>query len=209
MFMGLEEKTDEQIIAAYLAGENGSLRETVAILYNGNRDRLTASMVRLVRNQSTAEEIVQDAFLRVQKHLDGFDTSKKFYTWLYKIAFNLFITHTRKSKNYFELLLDETILSEDGKKNGKHIYGALMTRFPQPDQIVHRQELGRSIGRAIDGLPEQYREAFVLREMQGFSYEEISTVLGIKLGTIRSRISRARGLLKKTLLQEGIESSNI
>ena len=136
----------------------------------------------------TAQDLVQETFVRVYRHLHRFDQTKKFSTWAYTIAGNLAKNELRnRSRN--PLVLFQTI-----KKNWDADHRPLEweDNTYRPDDLYRKRHLKEMIDRAVEQLPEHHREVFVLREMEGKTYEEISEVTGVNLGTVKSRLNRAR-----------------
>lgn len=140
-----------------------------------------------VRNHADAEDISQETFIRAWRAIGRFDPQYRFYTWLHRIAVNLCISRSRRQKRIrFDPLPD----SEPG---------AEWRELPDPKSGEDDGELRRAIDESLDRLPEDQRAVLVLRAREELSYEEISTTLGIPVGTVMSRLSRARGRLREML----------
>ena len=155
-----------------------------------------AYLRRLCCSNHDAEDLTQQTFLKAWSSLDGFSGRSKFTTWLYKIAFNHSIDAIRKKK-LKTLPLDRPILLREGEV--RHEIRD-ETQSPEGDFIFsEKKEL---IQKTIDALPERYRMAIILRHQEERSYEEISQILKIPLGTVKARIFRAREMLKKKLREE-------
>jgi len=150
-------------------------------------------LYRMVRNKMETEDLVQEAFIKAFNSLASFNDDYAFSTWLYKIAINNCIDHFRKKK-LKTFPIDKPIESKDG---------SIKREFPdvsyQPDQYLLSREKDKLINEAIQNLPPKYRIAIVLRHNEDKSYEEISEIMGIPLGTVKARIFRAREMLKKQL----------
>jgi len=147
----------------------------------------------MIRNREETEDLVQETFIKAFHSLDSYNDQFAFSTWLYKIAFNHCIDSIRKKK-LKTLSLDKPIELKEGKvahqiRDDSH--------GPESDYIY--QEKRKLIQETIESLPERYREAIVLRHREERSYEEISEILQIPLGTVKARIFRAREMLKKKL----------
>lgn len=147
----------------------------------------------MIRNREETEDLVQETFIKAFHSLDSYNDQFAFSTWLYKIAFNHCIDSIRKKK-LKTLSLDKPVLLKEGKvahqiRDDSH--------GPESDYIY--QEKRKLIQETIESLPERYREAIVLRHREERSYEEISEILQIPLGTVKARIFRAREMLKKKL----------
>lgn len=143
---------------------------------------------RLTGNQHDAEDLTQDTFIRVFNALDSYKPGT-FDAWLYRVTSNAFLDMVRKSNKY--KFSDNTGLED--------ISGEDLT----PGQIVDLQEFDPVLQAALVSLKPDFRVPLVLRDVEGLSYDEIATTLGIRLGTVRSRIHRARSLVKDYLLAHG------
>lgn len=139
-----------------------------------------------------AEDIAQESFLRAFKSISKFRAEASPRSWLIAIARNLCADYYRKKKTE-SFSIDAFI--EDG--------GDLSSGAPSPCEILESSERKTLILRAVENLPEEFKETFLLRERYGLSYSEIAKVLGIKEGTVKSRIARARGFIKSELLDSG------
>jgi len=143
-------------------------------------------------NVEDAEEAMQDTFVKAFRHLDQFRKEARFSTWLTRIAVNAAIEKRNTRKNYVPLVEAETApLSpkrfEPWRNNPEELYG--------------KQELHRMVEQAIQSLPAIYREVFVLRDVEGLTAEEASEVLGIKIPALKSRLLRARMLMREILAE--------
>jgi RNA polymerase sigma-70 factor, ECF subfamily len=150
--------------------------------------RLLNFIYRTIGDRERAEDLVQETFVRVYRHLHRFDQSKKFSTWAYTIAGNLAKNELRnRSRN--PLVLFQTI-----KKNWDADHRPLEweDNTYRPDDLYRKRHLKEMVDNAVAQLPEHHRLVFVLREMEGKTYEEISEITGVNLGTVKSRLNRAR-----------------
>jgi RNA polymerase sigma-70 factor (ECF subfamily) len=150
--------------------------------------RLVNFVYRTVGDRERAQDLVQETFVRVYRHIERFDQSKKFSTWIYTIASNLAKNELRnRSRN--PLVLFQTI-----KQNWDADHRPLEwedTQF-KPDDLYRKRFLKEKVEEAVKELPEHHRVVFVLRELEGKTYEEISEITGVNLGTVKSRLNRAR-----------------
>jgi RNA polymerase sigma-70 factor (ECF subfamily) len=142
----------------------------------------------LVGNLSDAEDIAQETFIKVYHSLNTFKAQAKFSSWLYRITMNTAYDLLRRNKHKAAQLDDIDLSGISDKKD--------------PADILSREV----IQDALDKLPYNFRSTLVLREIEGLSYEEISQALNISIGTVESRISRARCMLKKILIKRGIKN---
>ena len=149
-------------------------------------DRVYRLAYRLTGDVHEAEDLTQDVFVRVFRSLDGF-VPGTFEGWLHRITTNLFLDRARRKQRLrFDALTDD--------------FAALLhSGTPTPEQIVLRDRLEADVQRALDSLPPQFRAAVVLCDIEGLSYEEVAETLGVKLGTVRSRIHRGRAMLRESL----------
>lgn len=153
-------------------------------LVNLYKNKLFTMLVRMVGSQEEAEDLLQETFVRVWEHRRSFDDRYCFSTWVYTIAMNLGKNELRKRKKV-------RFLSMFDRENNP-----IEVEDPQAE---HSGGMGVLIDRAIAKLPVRYREAFVLRDLQELSYDEIGEVLRVPVGTVKSRVNRARNLLKDEL----------
>lgn len=148
---------------------------------------------RMLGNRHEAEDIGQETFIRAYINIHSFDDKRKFSTWLYRIATNLTIDRIRKRKpDYY---LDAEIRGTDGL----NMYSQLATDSRLPEEEVQGMELQDYINQEIAGLPPKYRSVINLRYLEEFSLQEISDILDIPLGTVKTRIHRGREALRKKL----------
>ncbi len=180
----LEELTDSQVVQASLEGDSRAFGELVS-RYDS---RLLNFVYRTIGDRERAQDLVQETFVRVYRHLERFDQTKKFSTWIYTIASNLAKNELRnRSRN--PLVLFQTI-----KKNWDADHRPLEWEDTQykPDDLFRKRHLREKVEQAVEQLPEHHRMVFVLRELEGKTYEEIADITGCNLGTVKSRLNRAR-----------------
>ncbi len=180
----LAELQDNELVARFLDGNGLAFPELV----RRYQSRLLNFIYRTIGDRDRAEDLVQETFIRVYRHLHRFDQTKKFSTWIYTIASNLAKNELRnRSRN--PLVLFQTI-----KKNWEADHRPLQWEDPhhRPDDLYRKRHLRAMVEKAVEQLPEHHRVVFVLREMEGKTYEEISEITGVNLGTVKSRLNRAR-----------------
>jgi RNA polymerase sigma-70 factor (ECF subfamily) len=155
--------------------------------------RVSKLVSRFLRNQSDVPDIVQDAFIKAYRALPNFRGESAFYTWLYRIAINTAKNHlvaqSRKNPS-------NSIDAQDAEDYGASEW---LKEFATPEREVLAAELEQTIHKAMGDLPSDLREAITLREIEGLSYEEIATVMDCPVGTVRSRIFRAREAIDSKL----------
>lgn len=175
---------DQLLIERALAGDRSAFGQ-LAIRY---QDRLYASMLGVTGSAEEAEDVVQDALVRAFLKLDSFQQNSQFFTWLYRIAFNVALSRHRRRRSRISIDYSRDTTGMEPVDDGE-----------LPDEPLLRSERVDLVRRALAQLTEQHRAILVLREMEDCSYEAIAEILDISIGTVRSRISRARGQLKLAL----------
>lgn len=177
--------TDTVLVARTVAGDKKAY-ELLVIKYERRIQRLIG---RMVRDVDLVEDIAQETFIRAYRALAQFRGDAQFYTWLYRIAVN-----TAK-KALMELKRDPTV-SENAFKSGDDDETSPLenelTNAETPEAILASKEIAEMVNAAMAALPEDLRQAITLREIEGLSYEEISEMMNCPIGTVRSRIFRAR-----------------
>jgi RNA polymerase sigma-70 factor (ECF subfamily) len=188
-----EADEDRALIARARAGEVGAFRQLV----ERHQRRAFSLALGLVRDENDAREIVQEAFVRVYRSLEGFEGSSTFYTWLYRIVTNLSIDMLRRAgRQTAEFDEERPEVLEGGE-----VDFPWMSRYENSDPAdgVRRGEIAARLQAALDELPSYHRAVIVLREVDGLSYEEIAQALGVSKGTIMSRLFHARQKLQRAL----------
>ena len=175
---------DSGVVSAFLDGESRAFDELV----NRYQNRLLNFVYRTTGDRERAEDLVQEVFVRVYRHIHRFDRSRKFSTWIYTIASNLAKNELRnRSRN--PLVLFQTI-----RRNWEDDDRPLQFEDPgtRPDDLYRKRHLREAVEEAVEKLPPHHRNVFVLRELEGKSYEEIAEITSCNLGTVKSRLNRAR-----------------
>jgi RNA polymerase sigma-70 factor (ECF subfamily) len=178
--------SDEELIGRFQNGDEQAYIELV----NRYRDRLMSFVYRFVNDEVVAEDIVQDTLVKLYTHKDYYRKIAKFSTWLYTIAGNLAKTELRKKKRR-----KVTNLSQMGTDDWEYD----LPGDEDTAEKVHGQFVGEQIHKAIQSLPDHFREVIILRDIQELSYEEVSSIVEVPLGTVKSRINRARLQLQEML----------
>lgn len=174
-----QKQSDYRLMERVKAGDLVAFNQIV----DKYRDRLMNVIFRMVQGTEEAEDIVQETFLRVYQHRDSFDFRHCFSTWLYTIALNLARNELRKRKRF--KFFD--IFDMQGKEGEIAVEMELPSNLPQV------------LEKALESLPEKYKTAFVLRDIQELPYEEVAQIMNIPLGTVKSRVNRARAILRDKL----------
>ncbi len=180
----LSELSDEALVTAHLDGRFGAFQE----LFERYHDRLVYFITRKTGDGDRAQDLVQEAFIRVTRHLHRFDTTKKFSTWVYTIASNLSKNELRNRSRSPLVLFQKLTSNWDGDHRPLQFEDSSML----PDDLYQKRHLQRLVEDTVQTLPEHHRLVFQLRELEGKSYEEIAEITGVNLGTVKSRLHRAR-----------------
>ncbi|MEA2064551.1 MAG: sigma-70 family RNA polymerase sigma factor [Gemmatimonadota bacterium] len=176
-------KTDEELVGLFIEGQERAFNELLG-RYSG---RIINYVYRIIGDRDRAEDLLQDTFVRVYRNIDRFDRSRKFSTWLYTIATNLARNELRNQGRsplmYFQNLFF--------RKDNQQMFEAV-DQAEKPDDLLYRRQLSDLVARAVEKLPERHRLVFTLRENDCKSYEEIAEILDCNIGTVKSRLNRAR-----------------
>jgi len=189
--------TDAAVVERAQAGDRDAFRVLVE-RYQGRVFRLA---LRVMRDEEQARDVSQEAFLKVYRSIDRFEGRSSFYTWLYRLVMNLCLDMKRRDKTSRHVEWNEEVaLDTEGEVSGPAPPAA-------PGISLERAELRESMRKAIDGLPDDARRTFLLREVDGLSYAEIARALEIPKGTVMSRLHYARRRLREALLASGAAGS--
>lgn len=172
------------VVARYLAGDPRAFGEIV----RRYQQRLLNFVLRMIGDRERAEDLVQEAFIRVHRHLHRFDPTKKFSTWIYTIASNLAKNELR-NRSRSPLVFYQSSRSRHDEDTRPLQFEDSHTR---PDDMFTNRHLKELVDHTVAHLTAHHREVFVLRELEGKSYEEIAAVTHCNLGTVKSRLNRAR-----------------
>jgi len=187
-------KEDLSLVAETLAGNQLAFQ----LLVERYQGRMFALVRNYTRSRVEIEDIVQDAFLKAFRRLDSFQRQSSFYTWLCRIAINTALDFQKRSgRNPVQTLEDPELAL--GSEDGAHVRASAAVA-PAPDAGLERAELAAITQEVLAELPEIFRTALVLREFEELPYQEIADVLGISIGTVESRLFRARARFRDKLL---------
>ncbi|MCA9196469.1 MAG: sigma-70 family RNA polymerase sigma factor [Pirellulaceae bacterium] len=184
--------TDHDFIDAAITGDTAAFGQLV-LKY---QDRLFNTLAHVIGCASEAEDVAQEAFVQAFINLKSFQRKSSVYTWLYRIALNNWISRTRRTKKQQSIQHAMEVAGEEP-----------VSANSAPDQPLERRERVELVQQAIAQLEDEQRMVIVLREIEGCDYEQIAEILEIPLGTVRSRLHRARLQLKEKL--KGVFQENI
>ncbi|MCB5194876.1 RNA polymerase sigma factor RpoE [Deefgea salmonis] len=185
-----ERDLDHELV---LRAQNGDQRAFELLVVKYQR-RIVRLLSRMIRDQNEIEDVTQEAFIKAYRALPSFRGESAFYTWLYRIAINT-------AKNYLSTLGRRPILSAEYEdEDGDTVdAAALVPDFHTPETELSNKQIVSTVNEAVDALPDELREAITLREMDGMSYDEIALAMDCPIGTVRSRIFRAREAIANRL----------
>jgi RNA polymerase sigma-70 factor, ECF subfamily len=183
------QRSDEELIAEFQAGKT----DAFTILVGRYKDPLTNYVVRFVGDRDAADDVVQDVFVRVFRKKDAYRPVAKFSTWIYTIAANLSKTELRRRRKHIFFSLSRG--KEDSDRQPLEIPD-LRFAADTPAETESRNLL---IQQALDALNPKFKEILILADIQDLTYEEIAAITGMNIGTVKSRLNRARAKLQKML----------
>lgn len=181
---------DAQIVDKVLNGDVNAF-EFLILKY---QSQIFYTAMNIVKNKEYAEDISQDAFLKAYEKLETLQDKNHFFAWLKRIAVNLALNHYERGKRIVDIESDENDTS----------YFDRITGGESPEDFLIKDELKKYVKMFVDSLPDRLRTVVMLREVEDMSYEEISELLNIPLGTVRSRLFNARQIIKDRLVKQGL-----
>ena len=184
---------DKELVEKARRGDQSAFEQLVL----DNQNRVYSLALRLCGNREEAADLSQEAFVKAWQGLSAFQGESSYATWVYRLTTNVCIDHLRRKKRREEV---EPAVSLDDENSG---WAEPADRASDPQLLLEKSERGRALARGLEQLPDWQRRVLVLRELSGLSYQEISDALDIDLGTVKSRIARARLALRKILLEDG------
>jgi RNA polymerase sigma-70 factor (ECF subfamily) len=185
-----EREIDQQLVERAQRGD----KRAFELLVEKYQRKLARLVSRLVRDPGEAEDVTQEAFIKAYRALPTFRGDSAFYTWLYRIGINT-------AKNYLVAMGRRAPTSTEIEAEDAEGYesGELLRDINTPESLLLSKEIGNTVNAAIEALPEELRSAIQLRELEGMSYEEIAKLMDCPIGTVRSRIFRAREAIAERL----------
>jgi RNA polymerase sigma-70 factor (ECF subfamily) len=187
--VGGEKNVDQALVERVQKGD----KRAFDLLVQKYQSRIQKLIARFVRNPADVQDVAQETFIKAYRALDNFRGDSAFYTWLYRIAINTAKNHLvavgRKSPGY----------SVDVQEVEKFDPSQWLKEYATPEREMLASEIQMTVNSAMESLPPDLREAISLREMEGLSYEDIAQVMDCPIGTVRSRIFRAREAIDEKL----------
>lgn len=181
--------TDQQLVERVQRGD----KKAFDLLVLKYQSRIVNLASRFVRNPSDALDVTQEAFIKAYRAMPNFRGESAFYTWMYRIAVNT-------AKNFLAVQSRRPMEAEQAIEDFEQIDGEnALKEYATPEHMLLRDEIQETVIKAIDGLPDDLRVAITLREVEGLSYEDIAVAMDCPIGTVRSRIFRAREAIDKLL----------
>jgi RNA polymerase sigma-70 factor (ECF subfamily) len=178
-----DREIDQQLVVRAQAGE----KRAFDLLVAKYQRKLSRLLSRFIRDPAEVEDVAQEAFVKAYRALPSFRGDSAFYTWLYRIGINTAKNHLvamgRRAPTTTEFDADEAETFEDGDQ---------LRDINTPESLLMTRQIGDTVNAAMEALPEELRTAIQLREIEGLSYEEIAAIMNCPIGTVRSRIFRAR-----------------
>jgi len=178
-----EREVDQALVERAQRGE----KQAFDLLVTKYQRKLGRLLSRFIRDPAEVEDVAQEAFIKAYRALPSFRGDSAFYTWLYRIgintAKNYLVAQGRRAPTSTGFDSEEAETFEDGDQ---------LRDINTPESLLHSKQIGETVNAAMESLPEELRTAIVLREIEGLSYEEIAKIMDCPIGTVRSRIFRAR-----------------
>lgn len=186
---------DDRLLARKCAdGDN----EAMSLLISKYQDKVYNVILKISQNPNDALELTQDTFVKVIEKIGGFRGGSRLFTWIYRIAVNLTLNYCSRNVKFSPQSLDDET-GDDGI--GKSAMKKYLTddTVKSPDEIAEKRELAELAEQALKSLSDEHRAVLILRDMEDLNYGQIAEILEIELGTVKSRVSRAREALRKNL----------
>lgn len=188
----MDGKTDEELVTMFQSGNAMAFEK----LFDKYKAPIYIFLMRQCGNKDVASDLTQDVFTKLIRKANTFKHESKFSTWIYTIARNTAMDHARKSKHRKHSSLDTSPTSD-----GPALIEKIGDHGPTPERRSNAKELQNALAQAIENLPEDQKEVFILREYHGMPFGDISTVVNAKVGTVKSRMRYALEFLRRELQQ--------
>jgi RNA polymerase sigma-70 factor (ECF subfamily) len=165
--------------------------EQLVILY---QDKVYSLSLKLTGSAQDAEDLAQEAFVRAYRYIASFRGDSDFGTWLHRITVNVWLNQKRKKQTKAAYSLDEPIYSDDGE-----VKREIPDLSQDPESVLLSTQMSEKLHRAVECLPKDQKAVLLLREVEEYSYEEIAGMMACSVGTVKSRLARARDALRRSL----------
>lgn len=195
------ESSDEQLMLDFRTGEARAFE----VLLHRHRTPVFNFILRFTGHPARAEDLLQETWLKVVRRANDYQPKARFTTWLYTIARNLCVDSARKEKYRETESLEAPIGGDEADGAGRSLGEVVADRGPAPDRAAHNARLRPLLERALQSLPAEQREVFILREYSGVAFKEIAAVTGVPENTVKSRMRYALEGLRRTLAELGID----
>lgn len=188
-----------------------ALRDVFVSHAEGSVNRLYSAALRLTRNPSDAEDLVAETVAKAWACLETLQDPERCLPWMMRIMTNTFISEKRsaRSKTVHEAYIEEPDPDETGFSLFERLHQPFLLWWGNPEQQFLDQTVKRDIVAALDALPENFRVVVILSDMEGLTYQEIADALEVPVGTVRSRLARARALLQKSLWEHALDKGYV
>mgnify|MGYP000559476031 CR=1 FL=1 len=174
------DNSDEMLVGRFLQGDT----KAFDMLVIKHQQTIARVVSMYIHDHDTVKDVVQDTFIKAYKGLNNFRRDSQFYTWLYRIAVNTALSNFKTNRHHRNTMDFDEVFKHDAQPD--------LTSPETPEKHALNAELRNAIMKAVERLPLDLRSSLLLREQEGLSYEQIADVVGCRIGTVRSRISRAR-----------------
>lgn len=185
-----DREVDQQLVERVQRGD----KQAFGLLVAKYQRKLARLLSRLIRDPAEVEDVAQETFIKAYRALPSFRGDSAFYTWLYRIgintAKNFLVSQGRRAPTTTDFDSEEAETFEDGDQ---------LRDINTPERLMMTRQIGDTVNAAMEALPEELKTAIVLREIEGLSYDEIATIMDCPIGTVRSRIFRAREAISEKL----------
>ena len=185
-----DREVDQQLVERVQRGD----KQAFGLLVAKYQRKLARLLSRLIRDPAEVEDVAQETFIKAYRALPSFRGDSAFYTWLYRIgintAKNFLVSQGRRAPTTTDFDSEEAETFEDGDQ---------LRDINTPERLMMTRQIGDTVNSAMEALPEELKTAIVLREIEGLSYDEIATIMDCPIGTVRSRIFRAREAISEKL----------
>lgn len=183
---------EKELIRRAKNGEKSAFEEIIGLY----EKKVFSTIYYMVKNEHEVEDIAQEVFVKIYKNLKNFKEESSLYTWIYRITINVCIDEIKKKKNV--VYIDEKLQTDEGELEFQ-----LEDESKGPDELAEDEELKRKLTECIRKLPVDQSTMIILRDIKGFTYMEIAEMTKTNLGTVKSKINRARASLKRILEETG------